>query len=185
MVQQGTRQTVAEFEAFLALPENRDRNFELIDGEIVEKMPTQTHGRIAAVLTGEIYAYLKQHPIGYVEGEVRYQIPEDIHNSVQPDVSFFKDMATPSVDRGPVFRMPDLAVEIKSPDDTFRQMRKKAEYYITNGSQIVWLVFPDKHEVEIYTPDADVVFLSEQDTLDGGEVLPGFSLKVADIFSAP
>ena len=64
-------------------------------------------------------------------------------------------------------------------------MRRKAEYYLQNGSQLVWLVFPDNRQVEVYVPDADVVTLGETDTLDGGAVLPGFTLRVADIFNSP
>ena len=186
MIQQKTHIAVDDFEAFIARPENRDRNFELIDGEIVEKMPTQIHGRIAARLSHMLYSYIDKHPIGHVEVEVRYRLPDDLHYSLQPDVAFFKDIDTPAVEKGPVFRMPDLAVEIKSPDDAFRQMRKKAEYYLANGSQLVWLVFPENRQVEVYSSRAnDTVTLTEQDTLDGGEVLPGFSLKVADIFKTP
>jgi Uma2 family endonuclease len=182
MVQQETRVTVTDFEDFIALPENRDRNFELIDGEIVEKMPTQKHGALAALFTVELGIYLKQHPVGQLGVEVRHRVPEDQVNSFQPDVSFIKDTQTPLVERGPVPRMPDLAIEIKSPDDTYRELRKKAEYYLEHGAQLVWLVYPDNRLVEVYAREADSRILSERDTLDGGDVLPGFSLKVEAIF---
>ena len=186
MVQQGTRQTVAEFEAFLALPENRDRLFELIDGEIVEKMPTEQHGEIAAFLTVEIGIFLKQNPIGRVGQEIRHRLPGDEFNAYLPDVSVRRDIDRPAVSEGAVPHMPALAIEVKSRDDTFRLMRRKAEYYLANGSQLVWLVFPENRQVEVYSSHAnDIVTLTEQDTLDGGEVLPGFSLKVADIFQVP
>jgi Uma2 family endonuclease len=185
MVQQGTRQTVAEFEAFLALPENRDRNFELIDGEIIEMMPTEEHGEIAAFFTIEIGIYLKQNPIGVVGLEVRHRMPGDDLNSLLPDVSVRKDIDRPRIKKGAVPDMPPLAIEIKSADDTFRLMRRKAEYYLQNGSQLVWLVFPENKQVEVYVPDADVVTMGEADMLDGGAVLPGFSIKVGDIFKSP
>lgn len=185
MAQQQTRQTVAAFEAFIALPENRDRNFELLDGEIVEKMPTEEHGEIAALIAVEIGIYLKQHPIGKVGQEIRHRIPGDEFNAMLPDVSVRKDIDRPAVRQGAVPRVPDLVVEIKSPDDTFRQMRRKAEYYLANGSKLVWLVFPEIREVEVYVPDADVATLTDEDTLDGGDVLPGFTLKLAEIFKTP
>jgi len=186
MIQQGTRQTVAEFEAFLALPENRDRRFELIDGEIVEKMPTEEHGEIAAFLTIELGIFLKQNPIGKVGQEVRHRLPGDEFNAYLPDVSVRTDINRPAVREGAVPHMPALAIEVKSKDDTFRLMRRKAEYYMANGSQMVWLIFPETRQVEVYSSRAsDIVTLSEQDKLDGGEVLPGFSLKVADIFKTP
>ncbi len=177
--------TVDEFEQFIARPENRDRNFELINGEIIEKMPTQKHGRIAGVLVKKIGIFLDQNPIGYVEIEVRYRIPEDMLNAVQPDVSVVKDVVTPSVEQGAVPKMPDLAVEIKSPDDTFRQMRDKAEYYLKHGAKLVWLVYPEQHVIEVYAPEVDSKMLTERDTLDGGEVLPGFSLAASELFKTP
>jgi Uma2 family endonuclease len=182
MVQQQTRTTVADFEAFLALPENRDRNFELIDGEIIEMMPTEEHGEIAALLTIEIGIYLKQNPVGRIGVEVRHRMPGDEHNDYLPDVSVSLDLATPRVKKGAVPRMPDLAIEIKSPDDTFSQLRKKADYYLTHGAQLVWLVYPENRLVEVYARELDSRILSEQDTLDGGDTLPGFTLKVGDIF---
>lgn len=185
MVQQGTRQTVAEFEAFIALPENRDRHFELLDGEVIEKMPTEQHGEIATFIAIEIGIYLKQNPIGKVGQEIRHRMPGDEFNAMLPDVSVRKDINRPAIEQGAVPHMPALVIEVKSKDDTFRLMRRKAEYYLANGSQMVWLVFPENRQVEVYVPDADVVTLSEQDTLDGGDVLPGFSLKVADIFKTP
>ncbi len=182
MVVEKKRVSIQEFEAFTALPENRDRHFELIHGEIVEKMPTELHGLIAGRIIGEIYIYLKQHP-GRVAPEVRHQMPGDPHNARMHDISYVADVARPVVDRGAVSQMPDLAVEIKSPDDTYREMREKADYYLANGARTVWLIYPEKRLVEVHTT-ADFLPLTEADTLDGGEVLPGLSLPVRDIFPA-
>jgi len=173
--------TVDQFEEFLALPENRDRNFELIDGEIIEKMPTDEHGTIANWIGGEFHIYLKANPIGRAGVEVRFQMPDDPANSIQPDVSFIKAEHA-VVKQGAVPRMPDLAVEIKSPDDTFKQMRDKADYYLKNGTKLVWLVYPEQRIVEVYAPEVDLKILTERDTLDGSDVLPGFALAVSDIF---
>ena len=81
--------------------------------------------------------------------------------------------------------LPDLAVEIKSPDDTVKEMREKAAYYLAHGVRLVWLVYPHKRLVEVYRPDADVEILAVGDVLTGGEVLPGFSIPVADVFADP
>lgn len=173
--------TVEEFEAYIALPENRERRFELIQGEIVEKMPTQKHAALAGFFYGEMYIHLKVHPIGWVLVEARYQMPEDKDHSYIPDVSFVSDRNRVLVERGAAPYMPDLAIEIMSPDDSLRDLRKKARYYLANGSQLVWLVIPQKRLVEVYTPDDDFV-LTEGDILTGGDVLPGFTLAVKDIF---
>lgn len=79
--------------------------------------------------------------------------------------------------------MPDLAVEVKSPDDSLRALRDKARYYLANGCRLVWLVLPDKQIIEVYTADKQP--LTEADTLTGGEVLPGFALPVRQVFADP
>lgn len=175
--------TIDEFEAFIARPENLDHHFELIHGEIVEKpMPTEEHGIIIHTLSGEIYIFLKANPIARAEIEVRYKMPNDNHNGRQPDLSVVVDTQTPVVRRGAVPRMPDLAVEVKSPDDKFKDMREKADYYLSNGTRIVWLVYPHERLVEGFRPNRDSEILNESHTLNGEDVLPGFTLAISDLF---
>ena len=88
----------------------------------------------------------------------------------------------PIVGKGAVTHIADLAVEIKSPDDTYTELRSKAAYYLANGSEMVWLVYPEKLMVEVYRKGSDVDILLESDTIDGGNLLPGFALPVRDIF---
>lgn len=80
--------------------------------------------------------------------------------------------------------MLDLAVEVKSSTDTYNSMRERADYYLRHGTHMVWLVYPEKKIVEVYQPDADVQILVESDTLDGGDVLPGFTLAASAIFAS-
>jgi Uma2 family endonuclease len=174
--------TVAEFEQFLALPENRDRSFELIHGEIVEKVPTEEHGLIAANLCGFLWQHTRQSGVGRAVIEVRVRMPDDDYNSRQPDLAFFADTTRPVVKRGPVFQMPDLAIEVKSPDDTYTSMRERAQYYLAHGAKVVWLIYPEKRLVEVYRQDADSELLTGDDTLNGGDVLPNFVLSVHEIF---
>ena len=109
--------TVDEFEELLKLPENAGRLLELIDGEIVEKMPTEEHGSIALNIGAELRAYLRTIRRGIAGTEVRYQTGKDERNSRLPDISI-SIANRPLVKDGAVIGMPDLAVEIKSPDDS-------------------------------------------------------------------
>jgi Uma2 family endonuclease len=185
-----TEVTIEEFEQHIALPENDERRFELIDGEIVEKMPTEEHAVIAATISAEIYAFLKAHGIkGRVGVEPRHKMPNDKRNSRIPDVAYTSpEPMQPITKKGAVPQMPDLAIEIKSPDDKVNVLRAKPAYYLANGSRMVWLIFPEQRLVEVYQPDADVVLLvdNEQrhDVIDGDYVLPGFKLAVRDVFPA-
>jgi Uma2 family endonuclease len=177
--------TVAEFEHFLALPEHRDRFFELIHGEIVEKVPTEEHGLIAGNIYGFLWQYTRQSGIGRAVIEVRVQVPEDDYNSRQPDLAVFVDTTRPVVTRGPVLQMPDAVIEVKSPDDTYASMRERAAYYLAHGARLVWLLYPAKGLVEVYRQSADSDILTGADTLQGEEVLPGFTLPVREIFALP
>jgi Uma2 family endonuclease len=77
---------------------------------------------------------------------------------------------------------PDLAVEVKSPTDSKRKMRQKAEKYLELGTRLVCLVFPDEQLVEVYRADEDVREVGVDQTVDAGDLLPGFSLTVREIF---
>lgn len=171
--------TIEAFEEFLA--KHREGLYELIEGEIVEKMVTERHGYIAVNISSAIRVYLKTHKIGRVLVETRYRPKDDQHNSRLPDVSF-RRTNEPIQEKGALETMPDLAVEIKSPDDSNKDMRAAAEFYLANGCKLVWLVFPDKKMVEVHRPDADFeIFLSDEQ-LSGGDILPEFTLPLAEIF---
>ncbi|MBL8153321.1 MAG: Uma2 family endonuclease [Anaerolineae bacterium] len=174
--------TIREFETFMAQPENRDGRFELIHGEIIEKaMPTELHGLIVANLIALLWSFVKQTGRGRVGAEIRNRMPGDDHNSRQPDISYFADASRPIVERGAVPQMPDLAIEVKSPDDSYKAMREKADYYLANGAGMVWLILTEKREVEVHRP-GKLDVLTESDILDGGTVLPDFTLPVREIF---
>ncbi|GIL13076.1 MAG: hypothetical protein BroJett038_17960 [Chloroflexota bacterium] len=175
--------TLDEFHAFVERPENKNRLFELINGEIVEKVASFTPSRIALRI-GHLFAtYLDQHDIGYVTGADGSYILSPAYE-VMPDVGYISKERLPQEPERAVEGPPDLAVEVKSPTDSKRELRQKAEVYLRFGTKIVWLVFPDEQRVEVYVPDDDVREFDMNGTLDGGEVLPGFALPVSQIFPA-
>jgi len=170
-----------DYHAFVERPENQDRIFELIDGEIVEKMPSFKPSRIAMLIVFFFNLYLREHPLGYVTGEAGgYIMPAG--NVVNPDVGYISKERLPEEPEREAPIPPDLAVEVKSPTDRKRAMRNKAERYLQAGTKIVWLVFPEERLVEVYTVDDDVQTVGIDGTLDGGDMLPGFSLPVREIF---
>ena len=115
-----------EFEKFIALPENQESRFELIDGEIIEKMPTEEHGLTASNLHGHLFIFLQGNEIGRLIIEVRHKMPGDDHNARLPDIAFTStERALPVVKEGAVPQMPDLAIEIKSPTDSYVGLREK------------------------------------------------------------
>jgi Uma2 family endonuclease len=175
--------TVTDFEAFLQRPENKDRLWELIEGSIIEKMPTEQHGIIAVNIGGELRNYLKQRKNGKgrVGVEIRHQSIADPRNSRLPDISLLLDPDRPVVTEGATPRYPQLIVEIKSRDNTYLELREKAAYYLKQGTQMVWLVYPEKRLIEVLTK-TDFQMLNDRDILTGGDLLEGFSMSVADVF---
>lgn len=176
--------TIEDFEAFIVQPENADRRFELINGRVVEKMPTQLHGWIVVFLSRFLLNYLDLHRIGRLYAEARYKMPDSDDNARIPDLSFVRNELGPVVKEGPAPYMPDLAIEVQSPDDTPKVMREKVDYYLANGSRMVWLIFTGTRtsRVEVYRLDQPMQTIGMSDTLDGGDVLPGFTVVVQSFF---
>lgn len=183
MVIQEKRYTLAEFHAFAERSENKNRLFELINGEIVEKVASFTPSRIALRIGYLLATYLDQHDIGYVTGADGSYILSPGYE-VMPDVGYISKERLPREPEREVEGPPDLAVEVKSPTDSKRELRQKAEVYLRFGTKMVWLVFLEDQRVEVYVPDDDVREFDINGVLDGGEVLPGFTLSVSEIFPA-
>ena len=80
---------------------------------------------------------------------------------------------------------PDLAVEILSPSNTPKEMDRKLRDYFASDTRLVWYIDPRKRNVRVYTSVEDVETLGENSTLDGGDVLPGFALPLAEFFKRP
>ncbi len=181
MVIERKKLTYADYWAFVNRPENTGKLFELIDGEIVEKMVSFEPARIAINIAYFMRGFLFQHDIGYVTGaDGGYSLSDD--NMLIPDVAFISKARLPEQPEREAPVPPDLAVEVKSPTDRKREMRLKAEKYLAHGTAMVWLIFPDEQQVEVYLQDEDVQTFGINDTLDGRDVLPGFTLPVSDIF---
>lgn len=178
------RYTVAEYEAFADAAENSDRRFELIDGEIVEMSPTGLHAAVQVNISTSLHNFVKPLQLGRVFTEARHQLLTDNHNAYVPDVSFILKGRLGEITDAKFTLMPDLAVEVRSFSDSLNEMRDKARYYLANGTTLVWVIVPQKRLIEVYEKGKDVVLLleSEGDTLDGGDLLPGFTMSMRDVF---
>ncbi len=183
------RYTVADMDWLAQLPEYADRHFELIEGELREMAPVgEWHGSVAINLIFYLKAYVDRQGVGRLTTETGYYALDDDETLLAPDIAFRKldTMTNPPV-RGWVEQMPDLAVEIKSPRDTFAHMRRKAELYLRRGTQIVWLVYPERRGVDVCALDeagAIVLdFIDETGSLSGGDALPGFVLELRRLFA--
>ncbi|MCU0497550.1 MAG: Uma2 family endonuclease [Anaerolineae bacterium] len=182
ILEQHQRTTLEEFEAFTQHPDHAERIFEFIAGEIVEVPSNPTASKIASLISGEIYLYLKQHKIGHLTGENGgYQV---FGERYAPDVAFISYARQPQLAQsGYNPNPPDLAVEVEFPTSTTseRKLKVKVTNYLAVGT-VVWVVYPETQEVEVYHPGAPALVLGINDTLDGGTILSGFQLPVKEIF---
>ncbi len=173
------RITQAEFNRLLALPENQDRHLELWNGEIIETTPRRFHAIIQNLFAALFYNYLQKNPIGTSYTEFQIQLENEDYAPI-PDVCIVLKERDELSANDFLRVMPDVVVEIQSPDQSDRFMQEKADYYLQRGCRMVILVY-EKPVVEVLTPTTRDLLLPG-DTLSGGDVLPDFSLEVARIF---
>lgn len=157
---------------------------ELVDGVLVEKAMGWKESMLAAFLIRVLDIFVEQEDLGIVLGADGFLrlMPGLVR---APDVSFISWDSLggddfPDVAIGPF--APDLAVEVLSEGNTRKEMARKLDEYFSAGSQQVWLVYPHKKKVEVYYSPTKKKVLQHDQTLDGGEVLPGFSLPLARLF---
>lgn len=165
-------------------PENALKHYYLINGELFWDMPPgYMHGRLAGHIFRHLLNYAEAHKLGDGSVESAYFPADDRHTLLGPDVAFMRKENVPPADHERfVSRMPDLAVEIQSPSNTLAELRRKAAVYLANGTEMVWLVSPERAGVEIWRlgPDGDPAseFVARDGSLTGAPVLPGFSLDL-------
>ena len=169
------------------LAEMRDvQHSELIAGEIVRTVPTQQpHGTTAAQIHGFVHPYVRTNRLGITGiAEVGYILRRDPDYVRVPDVSFVSRERIPPTGLPTGFWpfAPDLAVEVASPSDSRRDIESKVRQYLDAGTRLVWVANPRARTITVHSPDMPPRTLGADDVLDGGDVLPGFSVRVGDIF---
>lgn len=179
MVISETTLTIEEFDAYAA--QYPERLLELIDGRVVEKVVGRKHGKIVLKIGARLVAWVEKYDIqGHYGTEVHHQLEDDDSHKLMPDVSF--EFSHTEAESGTVIGMPDFAVEVKSPSNSYDELRHKAKIYIENGTRLVWLIYPARLIVEVYFADGTSELFDKDQVLSGGEVLPNFELAVSDIF---
>ena len=183
------KQKLMTAEALLEMPDTSGKNFELVDGEVIEVSPTnRRHGLIATRLSGILGDFVRRQDLGFVMGDnVGFVLRRDPDSVRAPDVSFV-DWDSASLDddldrfvEGP----PTLAVEVVSPHDRSRETHERVQDYLRAGTRQVWVLWPGTRSVTVHHPDGVARELGPDATLDGGNVLPGFSTPVAELFEVP
>src|SRR5262245_49926890 len=169
----------------IKIHDRENRLCELVDGVLVEKVMGFDESRFALLLAAYLVDFLKQHDLGAVLGAdgMMKLFPGRVRI---PDVAFISWARYPKSKQGrgeiPLVA-PDLAVEVLSKGNTRKEMARKLDDYFRSGVRLVWYVDPKVRTVRVYTSVNQSVVLTEDQELDGGEVLPGFLLSIRDWFA--
>ncbi|MEL6271397.1 MAG: Uma2 family endonuclease [Chloroflexota bacterium] len=176
--------TAEQFDAFTERPENADKLFEFIGGEIVEVPSNPYSSKIAARFTRYLGEHADDNDLGHVTGEQGgYQVSGERYAPDTAYISFERQEALVKSGYNP--NAPDIAVEVVSSDSTAENdmLTIKLGNYLTAGT-VVWIVRPEKKRVEVHVPGQPVKVLNETDTLTGGDVLPKLKIDLRKIFKA-
>ena len=159
---------------------------ELIRGVLCETMPSgQEHGEIVMNLGGELRNFIKPRRLGRLVGsDSGVWLERDPDTVREPDIAFFSRQKIPPGVRitGYSEVVPDLVVEVKSPSDSMREVFDKARMWSSFGVPLVWVLYPDSRTVAVHPTGGPVSTLTDADALTGGDVLPGFTCNISEIF---
>ena len=172
-------------EELLAMPDDGFR-YQLVRGELVQMAPAgRVHGKRGNRVNVSLSSHVYENNLGETYlAETGFHLETDPDHVLAPDIAFVtkeREETFPDEDGyfpGP----PDLAVEVISPSDRYTEVAEKVAEWLTAGTRMVVVVNSRNRTVQAHTPEG-VTELTEADTLDGGDVVPGWRLPVADIFA--
>jgi Uma2 family endonuclease len=173
--------TIEDYEAL-----DEDAHFELIRGELYEVAATKyvqilVSGRFAECLVRYSDAAM---PGEVLVGEGGFALEDDPDSLIIPDVAFIREERLPPKEmRQDWTRVPpDAVVEVKSPSNTRQEIERKLAVYLAAGVRLVWVADTDQETIAAYAPDGSSRVYRVGEELDGGDVLPGFRVPVAELF---
>ena len=173
-------------EELLDMPDDGFR-YELVRGELVKMAPAGFyHGVTSDRVERNLSTYVYENRLGEVcAAETGFLLGRDPDHVRAPDVAFVRKERVESI--GYTFGYfpgaPDLAVEVISPSDRYTEVDEKVAEWLAAGTSMVVVVNPRNRAVRVHRSPTDSVLLTEEDTLDGGDVVPGWEMPVADIFA--
>jgi Uma2 family endonuclease len=175
-------------EELWTLPDDGTR-YELVDGELRTMSPAGLeHGGYEHALGYRLGQWLEEHPIGELAvGEVGFRLRRDPDTVRAADVAFVRSerLAGGLLPKGYFEGAPDLAVEIVSPGDTASEVEEKVRAWLDGGAGAVWVVYPSAPSLTAFRSDGSAHHHGPQDAVDGGDVLPGFGMRLADLLRRP
>ena len=160
---------------------------ELIRGVFCETMPAgQLHGTIVMRLGAKLIDFVEPAGLGTVVGsDSGVWLERDPDTVREPDIAFTSARRLPlgQATTGYAEVVPDLVVEVASPNDRRDELHDKARMWLSYGVRLAWVIYPDSRSAQVHRPDQPAEFLTAEATLDGHDVLPGFACPLAKVFA--
>jgi Uma2 family endonuclease len=172
-------------EELLRLPLGEWR-YELVNGELRRMAPSGfTHGTVAAEVGARLTTFVREHGLGRsCAAETGFFLRRDPDTVRAPDAAFIStatlERASPTAGFFPA--APDMAVEVISPSDTYTKVEEKVAEWLAAGTKVVVVLDPERRAGRVYGLDGEIVTLGATDTLSVPDLLPGWSLPLAEIF---
>lgn len=170
---------------YLTHPAGRARS-ELVHGDVRMMTPASgAHGLVSGNVFRLLSVHVNERRLGHCFADsTGFELPGVPDTVRAPDASFVRaDRLPPAgVGGGWLTLAPDLAVEVLSPTETASDLEKKLSDYATAGVRMVWVIDPDKRRVSVVGRGIPARWIGDRDTLDGGEVVPGFACPVWRLF---
>ncbi len=180
-----TTRTLVTADELLRMPDDGKR-YELIEGELIELAPAGgRHSNIGLRIAALLFQHVDKSNLGDMFGaDCGFFLRHDPDTVRAPDAAFIASERIPpgGIPVGYLDTIPDLAVEVVSPNDRAGQVQDKIEQWIEHGVKLVWLVHPERRSITVYRSLSEILVLHEGDTLTGDPVLPDFSCSVSEIF---
>ncbi len=160
---------------------------ELILGELIEVSPSAySTNLVLSYIHWELYGFVRTHRLGSVSvAEAGFLVETDPDTVIAPDIAFIVRDRMPNQisKRGYLPICPDLIIEVISPTDERRDIERKQKLYARIEVPLVWWIDPRRETASIQVPGQQMNVLARNGRLDGGSVLPGFSLELAAVFA--
>ena len=169
----------------LRMPDDGYR-YELIAGELRKMVPAGwRHGAIGSQLHALLGEHIRQHKLGRAfSADTGFLLARDPDTVRAPDIAFIHKDHLPSSEPEEAFwpGAPDLVVQMVSPGDTLGEVDDKVKMWLDSGTAMVWVVNPKWKNITVYRSATEIETLTENDELDGEDVVPGFRCRIGEIF---
>jgi Uma2 family endonuclease len=160
-----------------------DKRVELVKGVlVVRELPGLRHARVAAELTFRLGVHVRAAALGHVYAEAGFKLASDPDTVRGPDIAFITKERLPDPEpAGFTDLAPDLVVEVLSPGDRPGEVLAKVADWLSAGTRLVWVIDPARRGARVYRDDGTEQILTADQTLDGADVVPGFSWPLGEI----